>query len=74
MLTLSSQHFYIKLEARAWEYLLKDESTRYWSIDPTSLSTTHALPDNVRLKQSIDGFVKSLSVSEDEARKIEQKN
>ena len=40
--------------------LLKDESTRYWSIDPTSSSTTHALPDNIWLKQSIDGFLKSL--------------
>ena len=51
--------------------LLKDKSTRYWSTDPTSCMT-HALPDDRQLKQSIDGFMKSLCVTEDEARKIEQ--
>ena len=51
--------------------LLKDDSTRYWSSDPSS-SVTHALPDDHRLKQSIDGFMKRLCVTEDEARKIEQ--
>ena len=51
--------------------LLKEESTRYWSSDPAS-SVSHALPDDSRLKQSIDAFMKSLCVNEDEARKIEQ--
>ena len=49
--------------------LMKDESTHYWSTDVTS-SMTHALHDDRQLKQSIDGFMKSLCVTEDEARKI----
>ena len=51
--------------------LLKDESVHYWSSDPTS-SVTHVLPDACRLKQSVDEFMKSLCVTEGEARKIEQ--
>ena len=51
--------------------LLKDESTRYWSTEPTS-STTHGLPNEHQLKQSIDEFMKGLGVTEDEARMIEQ--
>lgn len=51
--------------------LLKDESTCYWSTDHIS-PTTHSLPNELQLKRSVDEFMKSLHVTESEARRIEQ--
>lgn len=64
MLTLSFTAFLHQVRSKGLGIsLLKDESTCYWSSDLTS-SITHALPDDRRLKQSIDGFMKSLCVTE----------
>lgn len=64
MLTLSFTGFLHQVRSKGLGIsLLKDESTCYWSSDLTS-SITHALPDDRRLKQSIDGFMKSLCVTE----------
>ena len=53
--------------------LLKDESTRYWSSEGMTMTTSaHDLPSGHQLKQSIDEFMKSLCVTEDKARDIEQ--
>ena len=52
--------------------LLKDESTRCWNTVPMS-STTHAVPDDHVLKQSIDEFMKTICVTENEVREIEQR-
>ena len=52
--------------------LLKDESTRYWDIHPQSATSNH-LPDEFQLQRSIAEFMKGLVITEEEARKIEQR-
>ena len=52
-------------------FLLKDESTHSWNTVPMSF-TIHTLPDDHVLKQPIDEFMKTICITENEAREIEQ--